>query len=245
MSANTTEAQPPVGLNQKLLLIRHGMKRLPKLGWNDHHKYKYVRSEDAVGKAQRLLSKYDVLLMPSVSGPSTQVGSTTLVPMNYTFLDVESGESLNVPWLGAGADKGDKGVYKAYTGALKFFLIQFFQVQVGDAPEPEATDDDGQNTRQPRQRQQAQSTVSNDAERPAATRIPIDRARTILEGAQAAGLANTDGSFSAVFKAKLADVGVQKLGALNVDQAEAVEAFISEERAQAAREAAQAEAEKA
>lgn len=222
MSA-TTDAAQPLGLKQKLLLIRRGMKRLPKNGWNDHHKYKYVRSEDAVGKAQRLLDKHDVLLKPSVNGPHDVVGTTTYVPMRYVFEDIETGQTEAVDWLGAGQDKGDKGVYKAYTGALKFFLIQFFQVQVGDAPEPEATDADGQRTSQPRA---AASTVANDAERPAATRIPMDRAKAILTSARQAALVNDDDSFTAVFKAQLADVGVTKIGQLDVDQAEVVEAFI-------------------
>jgi hypothetical protein len=228
MSAITAQQAQPVGLNQKLLLIRRGMKTIRKLGWNDHHKYKYVRAEDAVGKAQRLLDKYDVLLTPEVDHERELVfqGTTVLVPMLYTFEDVESGETKTVRWLGAGQDKGDKGVYKSYTGSTKFFLIQFFQVQVGDAPEPEATDENGQGTSRPAQ---APSTVANDAERPAATRVPLDRAKAILVSAKAADLVNEDDSFTAVFKAKLADVGVQKIGQLDVDQAEAVEAFIAEE----------------
>ena len=231
MSA-TTDAPAPEGLTPKLLAIRSGMKRLPKRGWNDHHKYKYVRSEDAVGKAQRLLDRYGVLLLPEVSGEATHNGTTTLVPMTYTFLDAETGQTEAFKWLGAGQDKGDKGVYKAYTGALKFFLIQFFQVQVGDAPEPEATDADGQSTARA---QEAQDTRSKDADRPAATRIPVDRAKTILVHARQAGLVNDDDSFSAVFKAQLADVGVQKIGALNVDQAEVVERFLRAELDEQAR----------
>lgn len=228
------ESETPLGLKQKLLLIRRGLKTLPKRGWNDHHKYKYVRAEDAVGKAQRLLDRYGVLLKPAVAGPPIFQGTTTYVPMVYVFEDVETGEAEAVHWLGAGQDKGDKGTYKAYTGALKFFLINFFQVQVGDAPEPEATDADGASTTRPRQ--EKETTVDKDADRPAAPRIPKDRAKAIADAAVAAELASWDQDgdkpklvMTPVLKARLAQLSVAQIGALNVDQAEAVEAFIAEE----------------
>jgi hypothetical protein len=158
--------------------------------------------------------------------------------MTYTFEDVATGEQLTIHWLGAGQDKGDKGVYKAYTGALKFFLINFFQVQVGDAPEPEATDADGANTSRPKpQAEKKESTVDKDADRPAAPRVPKDRAKAIADAAVAAELASWNEQegkppklvMTPVLKAKLAQLQVGQIGALNVDQAEAIEAFIREE----------------
>lgn len=67
--------------------------------------------------------------------------------------------------------------------------------------------------------------------------ITLDRARTIADDAVAAGLAETPESegdaysFSPVLRAKLADLGVEKIVHLNVDQASQVEAFIAEEKA--------------
>ena len=75
----------------------------------------------------------------------------------------------------------------------------------------------------------APDKAHKDDERPIAPRIPIDRARAILDSATAVGLVNEDRSFEPVFQAVLAQHGVEKIGALNVDQAEAVEAFLAEE----------------
>jgi hypothetical protein len=72
---------------------------------------------------------------------------------------------------------------------------------------------------------------------PATPTIPLDRAKTIADTAVAAGLAeapaaDTDAyTRSAVLRAKLADLGVDKLAALDPDQADAIEAFIAEEAA--------------
>lgn len=209
MSAETQEK--PLGLKRKLALIRRGLKSLPKNGYNAHHKYKFVRAEDAVAKAQRLLDRHDVLLIPGVEGDLQQHGSLTLVPLTYTFEDIETGEQLPCAWAGSGTDKGDKGLYKAYTGALKYFLIQFFQIKVGHE-DPEASDPTGART-----------------EREGTPRIPRDRALRIADAAKAAGLDAT--GFGALLTDKtdgrVSQAG--KVGQLNVNEAQAVEAAIAAE----------------
>jgi hypothetical protein len=49
--------------------------------------------------------------------------------------------------MGDGADKTDKGIYKALTGAYKYMLMQVFGVIAGD--DPEATDEQGNPTNKP------------------------------------------------------------------------------------------------
>jgi hypothetical protein len=67
--------------------------------------------------------------------------------------------------------------------------------------------------------------------------ITLDRAKALADAAVTAGLAEAPTperdaySFSPVLRAKLGDLGVEKITDLNVDQAEAVEAFIAEEAA--------------
>jgi hypothetical protein len=76
-----------------------------------------------------------------------------------------------------------------------------------------------------------------DDQRPAATRIPVDRAQAIAQRAVDVNLATwgeEDGgvqvlSLHPVFQAALAQQGVDKIGLLNVDQAEGIERFLEEE----------------
>ena len=62
-------------------------------------------------------------------------GGITNIDMTIAIIDVESGEKIEVPWAGQGADKGDKGMYKAFTGGLKYFLMKMFMLPTGDDPE--------------------------------------------------------------------------------------------------------------
>jgi hypothetical protein len=49
--------------------------------------------------------------------------------------DGVTGETLDYPWMGWGVDPGDKGGYKAITGAEKYFLMKTFLIPTGDDPE--------------------------------------------------------------------------------------------------------------
>lgn len=60
------------------------------------------------------------------------------VKVDFTLTDVETGFSETSSFYGEGFDKGDKGIYKAYTGALKYYLANTFMVATGDDPEVES-----------------------------------------------------------------------------------------------------------
>lgn len=60
------------------------------------------------------------------------------VKVIFTLSDVETGFAETSTFYGEGFDKGDKGLYKAYTGALKYYLANTFMVATGDDPEVES-----------------------------------------------------------------------------------------------------------
>jgi len=69
-------------------------------------------------------------------------------------------------------------------------------------------------------------------------KISLDRAQSIVDAAVAAGLAQAPASEAAAYtyspplKAKLADLGVDKLLGMTTEQADAVEAFITDKAGQ-------------
>lgn len=69
----------------------------------------------------------------------TQSGSRmwlTRMPLRITIVNADNpDEKTSILWVGEGADTGDKGIYKTYTGALKFFYMKWFMVATGDDPE--------------------------------------------------------------------------------------------------------------
>jgi hypothetical protein len=222
-------------LYPKLLEVAEVIDNIEKKGRNDHHKYDYVQESDVKRAIRKELLNRKILVVPSTIPGSVKhepaiggKGFVTTVDQEYRFIDTETAEEFVTTWTGAGSDVGgDKGLYKAYTGSLKYLLLTLFLIPTGDDPEGDATSE-----------RPAQASASKDDARPAAPEIPLDRAKLILEQAVAAGLAEMGGEGAAftvqlkpVLKAKLAAVGVNtgKIAHLNVDQAEDVEAFLTVE----------------
>ena len=116
-----------------------------KTGKNDFHDYKYASEADALEKIRPAMVKAGLLLLPSISkiGAIDEWGNTT-IEMSYTLAHVD-GDIWPTPLVfgGCGGDRnktgvGDKGLYKAITGANKYMLFKLFQLETGDDPENDA-----------------------------------------------------------------------------------------------------------
>lgn len=59
------------------------------------------------------------------------------VVVEFTLIDTESGEGEKSTVVGEALDKGDKAIYKAYTGALKYYFANTWHVPTGEEPEAE------------------------------------------------------------------------------------------------------------
>ncbi len=141
-----------MNLYEKLLKIQVAVDRFVKDNQVGEGKqaYRAVSSEQVLEKVRPLMNTNKLLLIPNVTGANVTVGSTssgtarylTELTMTMTWYDVESGESLSVPWYGQGVDlAGEKGVGKANTYAEKYFIMKFFHV-----PTPKDDPDDGKRT---------------------------------------------------------------------------------------------------
>ncbi len=140
-------AVPVVGSHAKLAtkiaaISASVVGRVKKDGHNAFHHYDYATESaiiEAVRDAQVL---HRVAIVPSVLAASIAVQPigdkgellTTLV-VGFTIIDGESGEEIYAQYPGAGTDKADKGIYKAVTGATKYFLQKLYQIPTGDDPE--------------------------------------------------------------------------------------------------------------
>lgn len=133
-------------LYQKLIEVMSEIGRIEKRGWNDYHKYAYVMEADLMEAVRDRLALRNVLLIPSLENCQHDETLTTAL-MRFTFVDAESGEKHEVQWAGTGDDKGDKGLYKAYTGAEKYFLMKMFLISTGDDPEADTKTDKRAETR--------------------------------------------------------------------------------------------------
>lgn len=131
----------PKALALKLALVMGEVSRIPKKGYNDYHKYHYVLESDVLDSVREALVKHRVVILPTLLS-SRRHGDLTEVDLQFTIIDGDSGDTYASMFTGSGSDKGDKGVYKAYTGAYKYYLMKLFMIPTGDDPEREDQTDE-------------------------------------------------------------------------------------------------------
>ena len=126
---------------QKILAVMGACTNIPKNGYNDHFRYKFVQESDAKETVRKTLIDNKLIIVPVKSEivEIQAVGSKgrvlTNINMSYRLIDTESGESIDLMMPGSGVDGEDKGMYKAITGSIKYLLTTAFLIPTGDDPE--------------------------------------------------------------------------------------------------------------
>ena len=114
---------------------------------NKFHGYKYASEAALLETLRPALIENGLILIPSVRNTSQiDEHGNTIVTVEYTLAHT-SGEIWpdKITAVGCGNDRarngtvGDKGVYKAITGANKYLLFKLFQIETGDDPEKDET----------------------------------------------------------------------------------------------------------
>lgn len=120
-----------------------------KTGKNAFHGYKYAGEADLLDKLRPAMVEAGLMLLPSVKSvsPVDEHGNVS-VQMEYTLIHKDGDiwpEKIGAAGMGNDRAKngsvGDKGVYKAITGANKYVLFKLFQIETGDDPEIESSHD--------------------------------------------------------------------------------------------------------
>ena len=135
-------------LQQKKNALRKTLREkgiLQKGGKNDFDHYKYFSEAQYKELFTELFSEHGLELKFNELEYSTFEGSEKqangrMPKLEFSLFDIESGFFETTVITGEGIDKGDKAGYKAYTGALKYYLADTFMVATGDDPEKESPD---------------------------------------------------------------------------------------------------------
>ena len=139
----------PTTLAAKLAAIIGEVGRVAKNGYNQHFKYAYVTESDLTDVVRPLLSKHGIGVSFSVEEAVDLANNITQVKIRYALVNGEdSADRLEMTCFGRGQDKADKGIYKAITGATKYWLYKTFLVSTGDDPENEDESGNRQNQQQ-------------------------------------------------------------------------------------------------
>lgn len=150
LSLNAKLSQKKNKARQKLV----EMGVLEKKGKNKYDNYKYFTEAQYKDVANKIFVEAGLELKTSeksyekfeTKNPKTPVGR--IVEMEYTLTDTETGFYEKTTLRGEGLDRGDKAGYKAYTGAIKYYLANTFLIPTGDDPETESPEIGSEMTKQ-------------------------------------------------------------------------------------------------
>jgi len=131
-----------MSLYQKLLNIKKAIKPIVKDATNEFHHYKFASSSAVLNEIEPLIKAEGLLLIPEITSQYENIDGIRL-DMIYTWYDVDSAESLKVPWYAQSNDKQDTALGKALTYAEKYFLLKFFQIPT-DADDVDASKQNNQ-----------------------------------------------------------------------------------------------------
>lgn len=129
----------------KLAQIMADTPWVEKKGRNSFFNYDYAKESDILDAIREKLAAHGIFVFTSIesmefreTAKRTRDGSPVnlvFVGTKHTFSDGESGETVEVHGYGSGEDSGDKAIYKAITGAMKYFVSKNFLISTGDDPE--------------------------------------------------------------------------------------------------------------
>lgn len=129
-------------LVKKLAAVMAAVDRVPKSGHNNFHNYDYATEADIVAGVREQMAKQNLMIVPNVkkcdrraAGAAEKPKTITLLEVEFTICDGDSGEEKSFTVFGEGSDNEDKGTYKAFTGAEKYALLKLFLIPTGDDPE--------------------------------------------------------------------------------------------------------------
>lgn len=150
MNLDNLEPKTWLELNAKLQAKKNALRKdlkskgiLKKGGQNDFDHYSYFSEAQYKELFTELFSKNNLELKFSELEYNTFEGSGKncngrMTRLEFTLIDVETGFFETTVITGEGMDKGDKAGYKAYTGAVKYYLADTFLVATGDDAEKES-----------------------------------------------------------------------------------------------------------
>jgi len=149
---------------------------------NEFHKYKYAGESALLEVLRPAMLEAGLLLIPSGKSHSEidQYGNTH-IEMEYTLAHTSGAvwpEKLVA--FGCGGDKnskggvGDKGTYKAITGAGKYMLFKLFLIETGDDPE-----NDGEKQTKGKSKQ-----APKDTSKAGVDDIPLNKPHNLISEAQ-------------------------------------------------------------
>ena len=121
-------------------IAEHGTYQ--RKGMNSFSNYSYFSEAQYKELFTSLFAKHGLEMSSDVDSVE-DVGTGVRAGCVFRLTDIDTGYTESSLYIGDGADKGDKGIYKAYTGTLKYWLANNWMVATGDDAEKDSPEKDG------------------------------------------------------------------------------------------------------
>lgn len=135
-----TKISKPKGIYNKILAVQKQIDAVPKRGFNAFHKYHYATEADIL-TVKETLNANGLVVLPTTlkeeTGFKPDGKSWASVTLLFRVVDAETGDHIESQFTGYAEDNFDKAIYKATTGANKYFYLKFFGIATEDDPERE------------------------------------------------------------------------------------------------------------
>jgi len=150
-----TEAKRGTSIITKLARIVGSLGAMERKGENTFHHYSYFTEDQLTAALRPKLAAENLFILTSVESIATEVFKNqkgneerlVTVTTSHVIYDGETGGKLVARGVGMGADAGDKGAYKAVTGAMKYFLMKNFLISDNADPEGDVAADKARATK--------------------------------------------------------------------------------------------------
>lgn len=137
------EVAARASLYAKLARVMHQLGRIPKTGYNKHFEYAFATDADIADAIRSKLAEENVAFFADMLSSDqetitretkygTKTTYRTVATFAFTFADGDTGATMTTKWSGEALDEQDKGMNKAATAALKYFLLKTFILSTGD-----------------------------------------------------------------------------------------------------------------
>lgn len=159
----------------KMARVMGQLKRLKKSGHNNFFNYDFATEADVSDTIRELLAEQNIGLFTSMPGyEKMDAGVTkanvlqynTIVHMEITLACGDSGATFTTQWYGEAITTDDKGLNKAATSAVKYWLMKTFLLSTGDSADD--PDNSGAEVGTKATRQKADKSAQNPVQEPPA-----------------------------------------------------------------------------
>ena len=133
-------------LGAKIALLGKELGQVKEDAKNDFSKYNYISGNQMAALIRDSLPKYFLAIVPEIYDYSETMSTNdknkqvirTVVKVQFTIIDTETGFSMVQKWIGADQDTGGKSFGQAVTEATKRFYLKLFNVSSKEDIDPDS-----------------------------------------------------------------------------------------------------------